>query len=352
MATLRQKFDDLTRKFIPSIRRAFISSMQDIRDSAVLKEIIDAIRMGDVDLAIRRTGISPAAMRPITAEIERAFETGGVTVVDSLPKRLSNSDGRVVVRFDVRDSRAERLLREHSSQLVTRITDDTRQTVRNFLQEGMRQGNNPRTMALDLIGRLDPTTGHRTGGVIGLTPTQERWTARTEQMLRDLDKRYFTRGLRDKRFDRTVAAAIRDQKPLSDEVISKLVSRYRDNALRYRGEVIARTETIQMLNKAEHEAINQSVDTGAVRESDVTRIWDDTGDERTRHSHEEMRGQTVGLNEPFTFPDGSKAMFPGDASMGAPAEETIQCRCRARMQIDYFAGVVKKYKGKIDFGDE
>lgn len=352
MATLRQKLDDLTRRFIPSIRSAFIAAMRDIQDSAVIKEVIDAIRMGDVDLAVRRTGISPAAMRPITAEIERAFETGGVTVIDSLPKRLSNSDGRVVIRFDVRDSRAERLLRDHSSALVTRITDDTRQAARNFLQAGMQRGDNPRTMALDLIGRIDPTTGKRVGGLIGLTPGQERWSARTEQMLRTLDKRYFTRTLRDKRFDRTVMAAIRDDKPLSDDVISKLMTRYRDNVLRYRGEVIARTETIQMLNAAEHEAIKQSVDSGAVRASDVQRIWDATGDDRTRHSHMEMDGQTVGLDEPFTFPDGSQAMFPGDTSLGAPAEETIQCRCRARMRINFAASVIEKYKGNIDFGDD
>jgi hypothetical protein len=41
-----------------------------------------------------------------------------------------------------------------------------------------------------------------------------------------------------------------------------------------------------------------------------------------------MNGQKVqGLSQPFTFPDMSQAMYPGDDSLFAPAGNLIQCRC-------------------------
>jgi hypothetical protein len=40
-----------------------------------------------------------------------------------------------------------------------------------------------------------------------------------------------------------------------------------------------------------------------------------------------MTGKEVPQDEPFVLPDGSKMMFPADISLGAPPEQTINCRC-------------------------
>jgi hypothetical protein len=329
----------LLEMFIPEIRNAFLASIQDIVDNIVLNEIIEAIKDGDIEKAFRRTGMTETALRPIMMTIERAFETGGITVAQSFPKNLRNSDGRVVFRFDIRDNRAERWVREQSSQLITKIQEDTRTATRNLLEVGIRDGRNPRNVALDLVGRIDQSTGKRTGGVIGLTPGQEAWARRTAQDLRDLNKAYFNRELRDKRFDRTVMKAINDGKPLSEETISKLVNRYRDNALKYRGEVIGRTEAIEALQRSEFEATQQMIDTGSVSASAVTKTWDATGDKRTRPSHMALDGTTIPFGQPFVFSDGTQAMHPGDSSLGASAAEIIQCRCRMRINVDWMAGV-------------
>lgn len=351
MASLKQTLLKLVDKFIPEIRDAFLSSIRDVTSRVQISEVINAIQSGDAERAFRRLGMDDAAMRPLTATIERAFEQGGVTVMQSYPKTAFNSDGRVVFRFDVRNSRAEAWLRDQSSSLISSIQDDTRRAVQNTMIDGVRAGTNPRTIALDIVGRIDASTGQRIGGVIGLAPNQERWASRTQQMLEQLDSRYFKRELRDKRFDRTVAAAIRDGKPLSAEVISKLMTRYRDNVLRYRGETIGRTEANQALNRSDFEATQQAIDSGAINLSDVQKIWDATGDKRTREDHLLMDGQTVGFDEPFLFPDGTRAMFPGDISLDASPQEIINCRCRFRTKIDWARGLVDKYKGKIDFGD-
>ncbi|RUW55608.1 head morphogenesis protein [Mesorhizobium sp. M1A.F.Ca.ET.072.01.1.1] len=335
MASPREILDALIDLFVPDIRSAFLGAMQDVVDNAIINAMVKAIGEGDLEAAFRALGFSDAAMRPITAAIERAYEQGGVMTGKTFPKFLNTPSGKVVFRFDVRNSRAEAWLRDHSSSLITRLTEDARAGVRNLLTEGMQAGRNPRSVALDIVGRIDPQTGRRVGGIIGLTQQQERWSSNVRRELQDLSDNYFTRALRDKRFDRIVAKAIREGTPLDNATVEKLVGRYRDNALRYRGETIARTEAVQSLNRSEYEAHRQAIDLGAMKESAVKRIWDSVGDNRVRWSHRKMEGQAVGMDEPFVSPSGAKLLFPGDTSLGAGGDETIMCRCRVRLKVSW-----------------
>lgn len=338
--TPRQKLDALIDLFAPQIREAFISAIQDIVDNAILRQVIDAIESGDVEKAFRALGFSQAAMRPLTAALEQAFEQGGVMTGATFPRYLATPIGKAVFRFDVRNSRAEAWLRDHSSELVTRIEDETRVNVRNVLTDGMKAGRNPRSVALDIIGRVDPQNGSRVGGIVGLDNHQETWVRSTRQKLETLDSRYFSMELRDKRFDGTVRNAIANGKPLASDIIDKLVTRYKANALRFRGERIGRTEALHSLNRSEWEATKQAVEMGAVNPSAVTRIWDSAGDLRVRWSHNRLDGKKVGLDEMFRSPvTGAMMMFPGDSSHGAPGSEVINCRCRVRTQIDWLADI-------------
>lgn len=323
----------------PEIREAFLAVIQDIVDNAIIVDMIDAIERGDIEAAFRAVGFSEAALRPLTAAIERAFELGGIYTGDTFPKYLNTPSGRAIFRFDPRNSRAEAWLRDHSSTLVQRLKGEALTNMRETLTEAMAAGRNPRSTALDIAGRIDPKTGHRVGGIVGLTENQMRWVANTRRDLENLDDNYFTRALRDKRFDRTVEKAIREGKPLDAETINKLVLRYKDNTLKYRAESIARTESIQSLNRAEYEAHKQAVDMGAVNQGAMKRVWDSAGDSRVRWSHRKLDGQTVGIDEPFISPSGAKMMFPGDTSLGAPADEVVMCRCRVRLKVDWLADV-------------
>lgn len=338
--TPRQRLEALIDEFTPVIRNAFLAAIRDVVDNAVIGSVIAAITNGDPDAAFRALGFSDAAMRPISAAIERAFETGGVLTGQTFPRILNTSDGRAVFRFDVRNSRAEAWLRDQSSRLIVQITDDTRANVRNIVTVGMQEGLNPRNVALDIVGRVDQR-GARVGGVVGLTTGQEGWVRSARNHLENLTEGYFNLELRDKRFDGTVRRAIASGEPLPRETVDRLVTRYRSNALRYRGESIGRTEAMQSLNRSEYEATLQAVDMGATREQNVKRVWDSAGDLRVRFSHQRLDGQKVGLFEPFVSPlTGARMLMPGDTSLGAPAAEVIMCRCRVRTAVDWLAEVV------------
>jgi len=330
--------DKLLDFFIPDIAEGFRASIRNIVDNVILGRVEESIKMGDPVGALRAIGMDQGAFRPLEKALETAFETGGVTVAATVPRPLS---GAAVFRFDVRNSRAEKWLREQSSMLVTRITEDTQTAIRNVVTEGMRDGRNPRNIALDIVGRINPTTKRREGGLIGLTVPQERWSANAARDLKEFNERYFSREMRDKRFDRTVRAAFDKKQPLTSETINKLIGRYRDNMLELRGTNIARTEGIQSLNRSEYEAIKQAVESGTVKASQVARIWDSAGDKRVRDSHKEMDGQSVGIDEPFVTPDGEKLMHPGDSSLGASGGEVINCRCRVRLSVNWLRNASK-----------
>jgi hypothetical protein len=61
---------------------------------------------------------------------------------------------------------AEAIFIQHDPEIV----DDQRNMAREFLRAGLEKGANPRTTALDLVGRV--VSGKREGGIIGLTQSQ------------------------------------------------------------------------------------------------------------------------------------------------------------------------------------
>lgn len=250
----------------------------------------------------------------------------------------------VRIRFDGRNRRAEDWLRQYSSRLITEIVDDQRAAVRETLVAGMEAGRNPRATALDVVGRVNRETQRREGGILGLTSQQAQWVRNARAELESGDPvqmaRYLDRKRRDKRFDSIVRRAIREGRPVAAADIDRLTGRYSDRLLKLRGDTIARTETLRSAHAGQREGFQQLIDSGKVAPSQVRRIWKATGDGRTRDSHLALHGESVGWNEPFISPATSAPMmYPGDASMGAPGEDTIQCRCWMETRVDYLGNM-------------
>ena len=332
----RSSLDALLKLLTAEMQSAFLFAIQGVIDDVILQQIVDAIVAGDADRAFQLLGFNPASLRPITAAIANIYEKSGDWTAEGYPRQ----PGYPTFRFDVKSPEAETWIKDRSGQLITQLTEDARVNVKSTLQDGIQAGRNPRNTALDIIGRIDPQTGKREGGVIGLTTGQESWVRSFRTNVEQLSPDYFTKQLRDKRFDPTVRKAIETGRPLSPTIINKLVTRYQANSLRFRGETIARTESMQALGAAEYESARQVLATGAVREKDIKREWDSAGDRKVRPAHKAMDGQQVGLNEPFRAPDGSYLLYPGDGSLGAPASDIINCRCRVKTVIDWIGAAV------------
>lgn len=342
--TAHNTLNDLIDAMIPEVRKVFIEVMRDITDTAFIDEMIKAIEAGDADALFRATGFTPAALGPIIDAIESVYQDAGDTVANSFPARILTPTGSMTFRWDMRNPRVENDIRTNSSQMVTRLTDEAKENVRITLERGVIAGENPRAIALDIVGRIDPVTKSRVGAIIGLTNQQETWVANTQKYLETLNSKYFGLELRDKRFDSVVKKAIDTETPLPAATVNRLVTSYKNQALKFRADSVAQTEVIQSVNRAEFLAHQQLVDGGGIDSGALSKEWGDVGDSRTRYTHLALgtkygKGNGIGLDEPFISPSGAKLLYPGDSSLGAGAAEIVNCRCRQRIIVDWIAGV-------------
>ena len=92
---------------------------------------------------------------------------------------------------------------------------------------------------------------------------------------------------------------------------------------------IARTETTYAQNSARQSVGEHGEELGFK----MLKEWRATEDGRTRDAHHLADGQRVPVDEPFVV-DGEELMFPGDFSLGASPENTINCRCTVVYVID------------------
>ncbi len=332
-----EQLEALLAKYEPYIRDAFRAAIRNLASSAQVGRVIESLEQRDIEGAVRALHIDPAAYSGLGEAIRQAFIEGGATTAATLPSILDAAGARVVIRFDVRNPQAEAWLDQHSSEMVTGLVDDQRVAVRAALREGMEAGVNPRTTALNIVGRIDPTSQRRVGGILGLSVPQERYvaSARAELLSGDpaLLRNYLTRARRDKRFDSYVRKAIKDKKPLDAATASRAVGRYSDRLLQLRGETIGRTESMASLNQAAMEAHRQAVAKGNVRAQDVRKIWVATKDKRTRDTHRHLDGESAGLEQRFD----NGLLYPGDPA--GDVAEIVNCRCVLKYRINFLSNL-------------
>jgi hypothetical protein len=182
---------------------------------------------------------------------------------------------------------------------------------------------------VDIVGRVNPQTGRREGGLLGLTANQAAAVLKARTQLLTFDLAYFKRGLRNRSFDRMIQSAFRDEKRLTEAQLSRILGSYSNRLLKLRGDTIARTESIASLHAGQREAFSQAIGRGAFGPQHVVRIWRATGDVRTRDAHVAINGEVVGWDQRFS----NGLLFP--AEPGGPPEEVINCRCWLETRVDF-----------------
>lgn len=132
-------------------------------------------------------------------------------------------------------------------------------------------------------------------------------------------------GEKIKQITATTKKRVREQLALgvsegeSVEQLADRIDGYLEEIVPYRAELVARTEVISASNLGSQAAAKA---TGLP----INREWIATRDDRTRESHEAVDGQVQPMDVPYQI-EGDRLLFPGDGSLGASPENTIQCRC-------------------------
>jgi hypothetical protein len=119
-------------------------------------------------------------------------------------------------------------------------------------------------------------------------------------------------------------AELRGENKSTAQIIRQVQREY--GASYYTAERLVRTLYNSGANRAQFEALRAAGYTH--------KRWLTARDNRVRvaregskFDHRQMDGVTVPLEEPFITPAGSRLMYPGDRSLGAPPGDVVNCRC-------------------------
>lgn len=305
----------------PKIARAFISAIEAIRTRVPAEKIAALIERRDfVSLENAFSGhFTSTEWQPYGKAIEQAV-LAGVKATSETQGVVNGAQEDFVIAVGL-NPRLEQFALTLTSTRIREIDQTTRDTIRQVLQSGLTAGDDPFAIA------------RRIRGSIGLTRRQEAAVSNYERMLRALDPEALDRQLRDRRSDGTVERAIRSDKALNEQQIRSLVDRYRDRYVKYRANVIARTESIRAVQGAQWELFQDMINRGQINARQVRRNWIHTGDAHVRAAHLQipsLNERGVGHAEPFVSPLGP-ILYPGDPN--ALAANTIQCRCAVFARI-------------------
>jgi hypothetical protein len=304
-------FDDAARlsrlisSLEPRFQRRFLEVVQSIRDARTLADLEALVLAGNIEEALVAAEVAALRLSNIWGD---SFLLAGHETAAVIGNALE-----VIVNFDQINLRALDVITRNQLRLVREFAEEQRAATRLALQDGIERGLNPRDMARAFRDS------------IGLTAKQQQFVINYRTQLQQLDSRALQRALRDKRFDPALLRAIRDGKALTPEQIEKMVGRYQARWIKFRSEVIARSEALKSVHGGTWEMYQQAVDGGVLVEDELKRTWDTSDDGRERDWHHSMHRQTVGLNEPFTSGKGNQTL-EGPGHFGI-AEEDIQCRC-------------------------
>lgn len=281
----------------PEAARALLAAYQTLRESlsdAALTDLIASGRWAEiVDEATLDRALRPFRERLVLA-VDRGVRAAAIDV-----------------SFDVLNPRVIDAVRALDSRVINALKADIRETVRAHVENGLRDGVPPRTIAR----ALRP--------LIGLAPNQAEYVQNYRAELEAGSKAALERRMRNMRYDKATAAGT-----LTPAQIDRAVTAYEKRLLAFNASTNARTMTTDSLKLGQHLAWQEAIDNGTVDKGSLNKRWVGVMDDRERPEHVLMEGETVGFEEAFS----NGEYIPG--------ESTWNCRCVVRYVVNATRAVV------------
>jgi len=261
---------------------AVMAAVRAIKDQTVVADVARAIEAGDVQGALDSIRVE-LGEHALNALIPRQLRTAYEQAAEAQQRMLAEAlkIPQVSIRFDIVNPEAVAFIREHAAELIREWGTSSLEAIRALIQASFTEGITPTKLA-----RLIMDSG------IGLTQRQIEAIQRFRQGLIEAGK--------------------------SEAQIERMVARMAQRALRYRAEMIARTEIIRASREGSQALWRQAQEAGLIG-SGAMQEWLTAEDERTCLICEPLDHVKVPLDE----------QFPGEGGDGPPAHP--QCRCALRL---------------------
>ena len=324
-----------------------MAAVVDLHANVNWRDLISALNDSDLNRAVAALNISIDAWHEYAAIKSSIYAQSGAATATQI---VQTGIAGVGVRFRFSDPNAQAWIQKNVGDMITRVTIEQIESAREAIAAGFARGDHPHTIARDIVGRVNPLTKAREGGILGLDkPRAERFNnvisgMRTPEGVRDLvvehlDGSVSVRYKVNKATEKRILKAYREGAavPASDRVISE--TQYHNALLKDRADTIARTETANAVLSARNEQWDQLSRDGIVDRSKVIKTWHHRrGAVNERPDHMAMSGKSViGMDTPFVFADGSVLQYPHDPN-GA-ARHVINCGCDVTYRVNHAEGL-------------
>jgi hypothetical protein len=310
----RRRIEELLLKHEPRIQRRFRRALSRARDRWTVAKLEAALEGGAAEAVGQVLDDVERAGSVLAARTEAITVLVANEVADQLGRRYDK-----LVTYDGTNERAAAAMRSNRLRIRDGFTQQQREVIADVFSDGAALGINPREQAIAIRDGL------------GLSRGQARWVRSYRRRLMALDRGALDMELRDARYDGTVKRAIDTGKALTPKQVDTMVERYYQRAVKYRSELIARTETVRAVHEGAEEMYQQGIDAGTVDQRCIVCKWHAVGLPRSRHWHASMKGQKRRWGEAFRSGQGNLLRFPGDPN--APTNEVAHCICGKSTRI-------------------
>jgi hypothetical protein len=284
----------------PEIAAKIIAAFQILRDNLTDAEFEKAVNLGyaeQIAAQILSDATFQAAMQPVRDAIRRSMVQSVTYYARSIP--LPPVSKTVGIAFDYLSPNVIDAIRGLETKVITALEESTRETVRAIIENGLRDGVNPRTVAQDLRS------------MIGLGPTQAQEVVNFREALQGANGRSITDyTLRNRTVDRLLAKG-----ELTPEQVERYTEIYRKRRIAQNAETTARTAALDAQKLANRLAWQNAVDHGIVDGDRLMKQRIGVDDDRERPEHVAINNEIRRFDEPYS----NGEVVSGDSSWN--------CRC-------------------------
>lgn len=322
----RARFQRRIRHLSPDLGAEILKAWDELAAQMSVVQLAEIIALGDVEQVFAQV-LNEETLNRIFAEVERKYFEQTVSNLGYWAKDFAGGGG---ITFGVLNPEVIESIQTLDFALMKDLKSDVFDVTREALEQGIRDGLNPRTVAR---GMRD---------AVGLTGEQLQWVdnfrSELENNSRAALRRSINRGFFKKpdgsmgyRAGHAGGAGVsgRDMdllnrtlgvkgEKLTAKQIDRMVGAYKKRLTAWHAESVSRTATVDSLKNAQHLSTKQAIADGIL---DADRMWSEwvtTMDGRQREEHDAMNGDKTPFGQPFS----NGETIPGESAWG--------CRCGKR----------------------
>jgi hypothetical protein len=289
----------------PDVISALLKALERLRAHLDTPAVARLVAANDVDGVIRLAlsdQTMDAAFAPLRAAMQQVTASGVGYFAKDVP------GGALGIAFDVLAPTVVPAIRAIDTKVIGGLKTEIRETVRAFIENGLRDGVSP------------SKTARTIRQVVGIGPTQEQIV---RNLRAELETGKFADAARRKMLDRRFKLANLDKLSAADRAkrIDLIVSAYRKRYLALNAETVAHTATLDSFKLGQQLAWQSAVDRGIVDGGRLTKTWHGVLDSRERPEHVVMEGERVPFNGRYS----NGEFTPGDSTYG--------CRCLSVFRV-------------------